>query len=174
MTKFQSRIDAIRGAALRGVLIKSTMTQSQRYMSQFLLLVLLLFRTTTYAQTAPPAELNADSLRAEILRLRTDLDDTQANLRTSHRKFRTGILVSGIGYTVTIIGGVLLGSQDYSDWGQPLVLAGGVIGFSGAILLLNSNRFIGRAGGMTAQGPSVPNRRATGPLSTDPVTNRAP
>ncbi|MGB3851080.1 MAG: hypothetical protein WA958_14010 [Tunicatimonas sp.] len=93
----------------------------------------------------------ADSLRAEILRLRTDLDATRDNLRISHKKFRTGILVSGIGYSITILGGVLLGSQQYSDWGQPLVVAGGVIGFSGALLLLNSNKFIGRAGTATAR-----------------------
>lgn len=101
------------------------------------------------AQSTPASSVGADSLRAEILRLRADLDATRDNLRISHRKFRSGILVSGIGYSITILGGVLLGSQDYSDWGQPLVVAGGVIGFSGALLLLNSNKFIGRAGGLT-------------------------
>lgn len=103
------------------------------------------------AQSTPSSSVGADSLRAEILRLRTDLDATRDNLRISHRKFRSGILVSGIGYSITILGGVLLGSQDYSDWGQPLVVAGGVVGFSGALLLLNSNKFIGRAGGPTAR-----------------------
>ena len=97
--------------------------------------------------TKAPQSFDADSLRNEVLRLRTELDATRAHLRTSHRKFRSGILVSGIGYSITIIGGVLLGSSQYSDWGQPLVIAGGVIGFSGALLLLNSNRYIGRAGG---------------------------
>ncbi len=109
-----------------------------------------------------PTQPGADSLRAEILRLRTDLDATRDNLRISHRKFRGGILVSGIGYSITILGGVLLGSQQYSDWGQPLVVAGGVIGFSGALLLLNSNRFIGKAGGMTS-GNYVPPGNTPGP-----------
>ena len=104
---------------------------------------------TVYAQTTESQSLNPDSLRSEILQLRTDLDVTRANLRTSHRKFRSGILVSGIGYTITIVGGVLLGSSKYSDWGQPLVIAGGAVGFSGALLLLNSNRFIGQAGGLS-------------------------
>lgn len=118
--------------------------------SLFLFLSLSLFGTTR-AQTTDQVP-RPDSLRAEILRLRTDLDHTRANLRTSHRRFRSGILVSGIGYSITIIGGILLGSQDYSDWGQPLVLAGGVVGFSGALLLLNSNKFIGRAGGLSVSG----------------------
>ena len=98
------------------------------------------------AQTSPE-KLNEDSIRAEIMRLRVDLEDTRTNLRISHKKFRTGILVSGIGYSVVIIGGVLLGSQNYSEWGQPLVAVGGAMGFTGALLLLNSNRYIGRAGG---------------------------
>lgn len=109
------------------------------------------------AQDDSPSQPSADSLRAEILQLRSDLDATRENLRISHQKFRSGILVSGIGYSITILGGVLLGSQDYSDWGQPLVVAGGVVGFSGALLLLNSNKFIGRAGTATARVSSPAN-----------------
>jgi hypothetical protein len=119
------------------------------------------------AQNKPSTRPGADSLRAEILRLRTDLDATRDNLRISHKKFRSGILVSGIGYSITILGGVLLGSQEYSDWGQPLVVAGGVIGFSGALLLLNSNKFIGRAGTATARRPvSTANTIAPSPAGT--------
>ena len=113
-----------------------------------------------------PTQPGADSLRAKILRLRTDLDATRDNLRISHRKFRGGILVSGIGYSITILGGVLLGSQQYSDWGQPLVVAGGVIGFSGALLLLNSNRFIGKAGGTALESYDLGNNVAPAPAGT--------
>ena len=133
-------------------------------MTQILLpsrcLLISIFALSGYlvqAQGTTPSGAGADSLRAEILRLRTDLDATRENLRISHQKFRTGILVSGIGYSITILGGVLLGSQQYSDWGQPLVVAGGVTGFTGALLLLNSNRFIGRAGGMNTGGYVPPN-----------------
>ena len=129
-------------------------------MRYLLFITLFSLSSVVYAQTSPSADLNPDSLRAEILNLRTDLDHTRANLLASHKRFRSGILVSGIGYTITIIGGILLGSEDYSEWGQPLVLAGGVVGFSGAILLLNSNRFIGRAGGMSAHQTGSPNRQA--------------
>ena len=121
---------------------------------------------STQAQDRSPASPGADSLRAEILRLRTDLDATRDNLRISHRKFRGGILVSGIGYSITILGGVLLGSQQYSDWGQPLVVAGGVIGFSGALLLLNSNRFIGKAGGTALESYNLDNNVAPAPAGT--------
>ncbi len=121
---------------------------------------------STQAQERSSAKPGADSLRAEILRLRTDLDATRDNLRISHRKFRGGILVSGIGYSITILGGVLLGSQQYSDWGQPLVVAGGVIGFSGALLLLNSNKFIGRAGGPATDKYSSADRPAPLPAGT--------
>ncbi len=125
-------------------------------MTQFLLLAtrcllvvtIVLGSYAAQAQSTSSSSVGADSLRAEILQLRTDLSTTRENLRISHRRFRSGILVSGIGYSITILGGVLLGSQQYSDWGQPLVVAGGVVGFSGALLLLNSNKFIGRAGGM--------------------------
>ena len=127
------------------------------------------YHSAVYGQVTDPqsSALHPDSLRAEILRLRTDLDATRANLRTSHRKFRSGILVSGIGYSITILGGVLLGSSRYSDWGQPLVVAGGVIGFSGALLLLNSNKFIGRAGG----DPPVARNRS---LSSETRRERVP
>lgn len=151
------------------------MTQPLTFVRYLLLsLALLVFAYPAAAQTTPNQDLNPDSLRAEILRLRTDLDATRANLRTSHRRFRRGILVSGIGYTITIIGGVLLGSQDYSDWGQPLVLAGGVVGFSGALLLLNSNKFIGRAGGLAAQNGAVPRSRALRDMPPDQRTYHAP
>ncbi len=131
-----------------------------------LVITFLLGSYSVQAQSTPSSSVGADSLRAEILRLRTDLDATRDNLRISHRKFRSGILVSGIGYSITILGGVLLGSQEYSDWGQPLVVAGGVIGFSGALLLLNSNKFIGRAGGPTTRDYASANTVAPSPAGT--------
>lgn len=148
------------------------MTQSYSFVRYLLLfLVIVSCRTAACAQGAGAKDqpLHPDSLRAEILQLRTDLDATRTNLRTSHRKFRTGILVSGIGYTITIIGGVLLGSSEYSDWGQPLVIAGGAVGFSGALLLLNSNRFIGRAGG-----DALSNATQKGSLLPTTTERRAP
>lgn len=115
----------------------------------FFLCLLFSFPTALLAQTSPSGpSLSQDSLRAEILRLRTDLENTQANLRISHNRFRTGLLTSAIGYSIVILGGVLGGSEDYSEWGQPLIFGGGVIGVAGAVLIYNSNTYIGRAGGI--------------------------
>lgn len=115
----------------------------------FFLTFSLSFSTSLLAQTSPaPSALSEDSLRAEIMRLRTDLENTQANLRISYNRFRTGLLTSAIGYSIVILGGVLGGSEEYSEWGQPLIFSGGVIGVAGAVLIFNSNTYIGRAGGI--------------------------
>lgn len=107
------------------------------------------FSTPLLAQTSPaPSSISEDSLRAEIMRLRTDFENTQANLRISHNRFRTGLLTSAIGYSIVILGGVLGGSEEYSEWGQPLIFSGGVIGVAGAVLIFNSNTYIGRAAGI--------------------------
>ncbi|MGD1890390.1 MAG: hypothetical protein ACFB15_07320 [Cyclobacteriaceae bacterium] len=109
----------------------------------------LSFSFPLLAQTSPtPSSISEDSLRAEIMRLRTDFENTQANLRISHNRFRAGLLTSAIGYSIVILGGVLGGSEEYSEWGQPLIFSGGVIGVAGAVLIFNSNTYIGRAGGI--------------------------
>lgn len=88
-----------------------------------------------------------DSLKREILNLKVDLEGTQANLRLSHKRFKQGIFTSAIGYSIVIAGGILLGTDNLNEWGQPLIFAGGVVGFAGAIMLYNSNKYIGLAGG---------------------------
>ena len=83
------------------------MTQSSFFI-RYLLVAFMTFGycTVAYGQvTQAPQSFNVDSLRTEVLRLGVKLDATRANLKTSHRKFRSGILVSGIGYSITIIGG---------------------------------------------------------------------
>ncbi len=102
-----------------------------------------------FAQTSPATNsVHQDSLRAEIMRLHTELEETQANLRISHNRFRAGLLTSAVGYSIVILGGVLGSSENYSDWGQPLIFSGGVVGVAGAVLIFNSNTYIGRAGGI--------------------------
>ncbi len=118
----------------------------------FSLLCILGFSTSLFAQNnSSSTSLNQDSLRAEIMQLRTELEETQTNLRISHNRFRTGILTSAIGYSIVILGGVLGGSEDYGEWGQPLIFAGGVVGVAGAVFIFNSNTFIGRAGGIPSR-----------------------
>jgi len=98
--------------------------------------------------------IQADSLKREILQLRVDVDNTQNNLHLYGKSFRRGILTSAIGYSIVITGGVLLGTDNLSNWGQPLIFTGGVIGFGGAIMLYGSNRFILRA----AESPPLPTK----------------
>lgn len=95
-----------------------------------------------------------DSLKREILQLRVDVENTQNNLRLYGKSFRRGILTSAIGYSIVITGGVLLGTDNLSNWGQPLIFTGGVIGFGGAVMLYGSNRFILRA----AESPPLPTK----------------
>lgn len=94
----------------------------------------------------------ADSLKQEILKLQLDLEHTQTNLRLSSKSFKRGIFTSAIGYSIVIAGGILLGTDNLNSWGQPLIFAGGVVGFSGAVMLYNANRYIGRAG----ESPVIP------------------
>lgn len=94
----------------------------------------------------------SDSLKREIMQLRLDVENTQNNLRLYSKSFKRGILTSAIGYSIVITGGVLLGTNNLSDWGQPLIFAGGVVGFGGAIMLFNSNRFMIQA----ATSPPLP------------------
>ncbi|MEM9831828.1 MAG: hypothetical protein AAF944_14400 [Bacteroidota bacterium] len=118
----------------------------------FLLSLAFGFSTSVFAQTNPAeTSLHQDSLRVEIMRLHTELEETQANLRISHNRFRAGLLTSAIGYSIVILGGVLGGSEEYSDWGQPLIFSGGVVGVAGAVFIFNSNTYIGRAGGIPAR-----------------------
>jgi len=93
-----------------------------------------------------------DSLKREILQLQVDVENTQNNLRLYSKSFKRGILTSAIGYSIVITGGVLLGTDNLSEWGQPLIFAGGVIGFGGAVMLFRSNRFVLKA----AESPPLP------------------
>lgn len=114
-----------------------------------LLFFLLCFASSTLqAQRSSPA----DSLKQEILKLQVDVENTQNNLRMYSKSFRRGILTSAIGYSIVITGGVLLGTDNLADWGQPLIFDGGVIGFGGAVMLYGSNRFLLRA----AESPPLP------------------
>lgn len=119
----------------------------------------LFFATTlvslTYGDLIAQNSVQSDSLKREIMQLQLDVENTQNNLRLYSKSFKRGILTSAIGYSIVITGGVLLGTNNLSDWGQPLIFAGGVVGFGGAIMLYNSNRFILRA----ATTPPLPDTR---------------
>lgn len=90
-------------------------------------------------------EADAEALKKEILSLREDVDRVQINLALSEKKFRRGIVVATIGYSVTIAGGLMLGRKQ-DDLGKALLVAGGATGMVGTVLMVDSFKYLGRAG----------------------------
>lgn len=106
--------------------------------------ILFLFGSVIQLQAQNAQQI--DSLKKEILKLQVDLEGTKSNLRLSHQRFKRGIFTSAIGYSIVIAGGILLGTDNLNEWGQPLIFAGGIVGFTGAVMLYHSNKYIGLAG----------------------------
>jgi hypothetical protein len=87
---------------------------------------------------------NTGDLKKEILDLRTEVTNIQVNLWKSEKRFKTGIAVATLGYSVTIAGGLMLGRKR-DDLGKALLIAGGVTGITGTILMVDAFKFLGRA-----------------------------
>jgi hypothetical protein len=104
------------------------------------MLVVCLFGSV-FAQEKRSA--NIDSLKQEILNLRADVDQIQLNLETSQKKFKKGIVVATIGYTVTIAGGLMLGRK-YDDVGKVLLVSGGITGITGTFMMVDAYKFLSR------------------------------
>jgi hypothetical protein len=111
-------------------------------MLRLILFSFLIIPHLAVAQTEP-AEI--ESLKQEILLLQADVDNIQINLTQSQNKFKTGILVATIGYTVTIAGGLMLGREN-DDLGKVLLVSGGVTGITGTIMMADAFKYLGRAG----------------------------
>lgn len=86
-----------------------------------------------------------DSLKKEILQLKTEVQTIQINLIQGEKKFKSGILVATIGYSVTIAGGLMLGRK-YDDLGKVLLVTGGATGITGTFMMLDAFKYLGRAG----------------------------
>jgi hypothetical protein len=84
---------------------------------------------------------NYDSLRRAILELDTRIQAVELNLETAEKKFRNGILISTIGYTTTIVGGLMLGREN-DEMGQVLLVAGGVTGVYGTYKMVRAFSFL--------------------------------
>jgi len=97
------------------------------------------FATNALAQTTPAADL--ESLKKEILELRAEVNQINVNLQTSQNKFKRGIAVATIGYSVTIAGGLMLGRKN-DDLGKALLVAGGATGITGTVLMVDAFRFL--------------------------------
>lgn len=88
---------------------------------------------------------DVDSLKNEILQLKADVHTIQLNLVQGEKKFKRGILVATIGYSVTIAGGLMLGRK-YDDLGKVLLVTGGATGITGTFMMLDAFKYLGRAG----------------------------
>ena len=98
----------------------------------------------SYAQQTP-ALYKEEELKKQILELNERVDQVQVNLVTSEKKFKHGILVATIGYTLTITGGLML-VRSNDQLGQVLLVTGGATGAVGTVLMLDSFKYLGRAG----------------------------
>jgi hypothetical protein len=107
-----------------------------------LCVLLILFSLKSYSQQTPA---DAEDLKKQVLLLQHDVENIQLNLETSEKKFKRGILVATIGYTLTITGGLMLGREN-DKTGQVLLVAGGATGAVGTVLLVDSFKYLGRAG----------------------------
>jgi hypothetical protein len=105
-------------------------------MKYFVLIAFVSLSLATNAQTL-------DSLKREILLLREDVNQIQLNLETSQAKFKRGIAVATLGYSVTIAGGLMLGRKN-DELGKVLLVGGGATGITGTILMVDAFRFLSR------------------------------
>lgn len=111
---------------------------------RFLFCYFLFLTFFSYAQQIPTVY-KEEELKKQILELNERVDQVQVNLVTSEKKFKRGILVATIGYTLTITGGLMLGRSN-DQLGQVLLVTGGATGAVGTVLMLDSFKYLGRAG----------------------------
>lgn len=83
-------------------------------------------------------------LKQEILLLNQNVETIQLNLGKAENKFKRGIGLATLGYSVTIAGGLMLGRKN-DDLGKVLLVSGGVMGITGTILMVDAFKFLGRA-----------------------------
>jgi hypothetical protein len=105
----------------------------------------LLLSTNGKAQDYP----SYDSLKKSLTQVETDLYQVKLNLHQSQQQLKNGILVATLGYTVTIIGGQLLGTRPRV--GEVLLYAGGATGIVGTVVLFKGFKKI-------SLGPPMPPR----------------
>ncbi|MEQ8238512.1 MAG: hypothetical protein RIA69_04825 [Cyclobacteriaceae bacterium] len=87
------------------------------------------------------AQTKVDSLKNEILQMKMEVQEIQLGLKSGQKRFQSGVLVSALGYSVTIAGGLMLGREN-DKLGQGLLVAGGLTGLTGTFLLVDSFNFL--------------------------------
>ena len=77
--------------------------------------------------------------KLDQLELKTNEIDLR--MEQTQKQFQSGILVSTLGYSITIAGGLMLGREN-DQLGQVLLVAGGVTGITGTYILVDSFRLL--------------------------------
>jgi hypothetical protein len=109
----------------------------------FLFLMMTVSPALSYCQHYQSRDLphDLDSLKQQVLLLQQDVDLIKLNLKTGERKFKQGILIATIGYSVTIAGGLMLGRKQ-DDLGKVLQVTGGATGITGTVMMFNAFRHL--------------------------------
>jgi hypothetical protein len=113
-------------------------------MKKFFLLLLLFLPCYLYGQENQSH--SVDSLKSEIIKMKADVDNIKLNLGRVENRFKTGIFVSTLGYSIVITGGLMLGRKN-DDLGKVLLVTGGVTGVTGTIMMVDAFKFLGIASG---------------------------
>jgi hypothetical protein len=106
------------------------------------LLILFIFSIVCVNNSLGQQHADLDSLKREILALKTEMRNLELDMATGEKKFKRGILVATIGYSVTIAGGLMLGRK-YDDVGKVLLVTGGTTGIIGTAMMLDSFKYLG-------------------------------
>lgn len=113
-----------------------------KYMIRIFFITCFIAPVLCFAQTDSK---DVEQLKKEILLLQGDVEQIQVNLSQAQNKFKRGIIVATIGYSVTIAGGLMLGRKN-DDLGKVLLVSGGITGITGTFLMADAFKYLGRAG----------------------------
>lgn len=99
-----------------------------------------------------------DSLSQELRQMKHDFNEVKLNLDKCHQQFRQGLLITYAG-SVLLTGGILMMTEGKApSFGNYLVLGyGSLIVTYGSIKMIDSHKYIGRAGrvGFTTSGVTL-------------------
>ncbi|HHP7242965.1 MAG TPA: hypothetical protein ACFCUD_14925 [Cyclobacteriaceae bacterium] len=105
-------------------------------LNTFFITISSVFFNSCFAQDIEKVNGDIDSLKREIMQLDVEVDNIQLGLQGSKKSLKRGIFVATLGYSITIVGGQLLGTNPTA--GEALLYAGGAVGIAGTALLVKA------------------------------------
>lgn len=106
---------------------------------------LIILFTLVHCQTQAQ---QVDSTQIKIEQIKKALNYMAGNLESAHDEYRAGIICLGIGTVATTGGIIWLSSAKENSRNTPTILTilGGALQLAGSICIIDSHKFIGRAG----------------------------